>query len=788
MTGNPKGSAFSDLSSKLSTAPKKSLFERQKAEAEAKRAREKAETEAVYADFVKSFDDDGVSHGRESSGSTGVVGYGGGFSSVSSLAPSKRHFTGSGMNNVGLGAFGTQNNFGPKKRIYDGFRRERDAHRGGFSFDKSGVNDPAKAFQTSDDEEEKEVERNETERAAAKPTLRLASLPPGMSPAAVKALIAPTLTVDNVKIIPPSLGTGDRKNWSSIVTLAHETAAADIDSVVSSQQNKYLGWGHYLSISRHLSSAAINSVVNVGPGLTAVSSQPFGARQVQQSGVIPGKLSSGPHRGFAPPPSYGSSYAKNGPAYQVEVKIPSDLKEIKLIHKTIENLLAYGPEFEALLMNRIEVQRDQKWAWIWDPRSTGGVYYRWKLWCILTGIKSGDSKRSHVRPAPVSVFDNGPSWVSVENCLPFEYATSIDHFISDDDYDSSDENDSDHEDDRRLNEGSKQETGDEHLNPLQKAKLVHLLARLPTTNAKLRKGDVARVTSFAISHAGKGPDEVVDMVISNVAHPFAFTNANPDRQKNEAEGGRPDTDETSQKLDDSAARLVGLYAISDILSTSSTSGVRHAWRYRQLFESGLKWFKIFEQLGRLERDLKWGRLKIEKWRRSINNLLSLWEGWCVFPQESQDYFVKAFENPPLTEEEMAAEKERLETENGKEVFGNRGKSKWKAVHEADSASQSPLSGSEPTVVNKMDVDGEPMPKHESLESEYMDDIDGISMEDSDLEDINFTPIDENVENQVPEPKSYSIEKPQGVSPVQPEPHEKSGRSKVADMFADSDSE
>ena len=43
---------------------KKSQFERQKAEAEAKRLREEAETKAVYEDFIKSFDDeeDGSTH------------------------------------------------------------------------------------------------------------------------------------------------------------------------------------------------------------------------------------------------------------------------------------------------------------------------------------------------------------------------------------------------------------------------------------------------------------------------------------------------------------------------------------------------------------------------------------------------------------------------------------------------------------------------------------------------------------------------------------------------------
>ena len=68
----PKG--FPDISAKLSAAPKKSVFERQKAEAEAKRAREQAETAAVYEDFVKSFEDDPQAPNRSTSGKVNAFG------------------------------------------------------------------------------------------------------------------------------------------------------------------------------------------------------------------------------------------------------------------------------------------------------------------------------------------------------------------------------------------------------------------------------------------------------------------------------------------------------------------------------------------------------------------------------------------------------------------------------------------------------------------------------------------------------------------------------------------
>ena len=41
---------------------------------------------------------------------------------------------------------------------------------------------------------------------------------------------------------------------------------------------------------------------------------------------------------------------------------------------------------------------------------------------------------------------------------------------------------------------------------------------------------MARVTAFAIQHAGEGAEEVVQMIESNVQSNFAFTSANPDRK------------------------------------------------------------------------------------------------------------------------------------------------------------------------------------------------------------------------------------------------------------------
>ena len=656
MSDSSKTKDFPDLSSKLSAPTKKSLFERQKAEAEAKRAREEAATAAVYEDFVKSFDDDDGGAGERSGARPAPP------SASYGLGPGKRHFTSTIGRSSGPGSLGPvpQNrSSGPgslglapstfnRKRGYDDSFSNKRSH-GMFSYNDPGTRE---AFKPSDDEDERTAESRAEDRAAAKPTIQLLSLPPGISQAAIKALIPPVLTVDNVRITTSQTPSGqntERKSSSVIVTLAKETPASDIDTVVNTLQNRYMGFGHYLSISRHLSSAVVNTNLANISGYSAGGNMPFGARPLPQVGSL-NRAPPPSHRGFAPPTSYDIRSARPNAGLQVTVQPPSDLKQLKLIHKTLEALLTHGPEFEALLMSRPSVQKEEKWAWLWNARSSGGVYYRWKLYDLVT---SSGRPQNRVGGDTQFLFDKAAAWLPPDQSLRYEYTTEMSEFVSDPDYDSSDEEDyEDRRDHENQNTGGLAQDGDltaegkGYLTPIAKAKLVHLLARLPESNSKLRKGDIARITAFAIDHAGAGADEVVNLIISNVLLPFRYTEANPDLgevEKEEADArfaeteGRDGTPTTrmeggKMKRDSSSASLVGLYVISDILSSSSTSGVRHAWRYRSLFEAGIKQQSIFEVLGRMDRELQWGKLKADKWKRSIQAVLSLWEGWCVVGQ------------------------------------------------------------------------------------------------------------------------------------------------------------
>jgi U2-associated protein SR140 len=771
---------FPDVGNKLHAPSKKSLFERQKAEAEAKRLREEAETKAVYEDFVKSFDDE--------DDEDGFTGGGAGFG-----AP-KRHFgAGQGLGapptggrgysydrgkvGSGPGTLGQSNTGLGKKRPYEAFQQGRRDDRGGLlAFDDyDDRSSPARALKRDYDDDDRRG-GDEEERAVPKPTLRLASLPPGTSPAVIKALLPQNLTVDAVRILPSTSTThAERKSMSAIVTLSKETAANDIDATVNSLQNRYLGYGYYLNLHRHLSSAVISNSASLS-GLGASTSQPFGAKPVIVASA--GRGAPPPHQrgGFAPPTSYApiGQQLNRGPLLHVPVTPPQDIKELRLIHKVIESLLTHGPEFEALLMSRPDVQREEKWAWLWDSRSAGGVWYRWRLWEVLTGTQT---RRGQGKYLPL--FEGSSAWKQPDQPLAWEYTTKIDEFVSDSEYNSSDEDDSGDEGVRRPNHGGGgppdpsllADDGKAYLNPLEKAKLTHLLSRLPTSTGKLRKGDVARVTAFAISHAGRGADEVVSAIVSNIEKPFAYTSGNPDRKKDKESGDDIEDEDTS---DTSAASLIGVYLISDILSSSSTSGVRHAWRYRQLFETALKQRHAFEGLGRMERKMKWGRLRAEKWKRSVGNILSLWEGWCVFPQESQEHFVNVFNNPPMNakEEQEAGEKEVVQPDKGK--------SRWKTVE---------VEAKEVAAAAEGDVDGESMMQDDDVDGEPMDDdVDGVPMEEDDIDGI---PMDDDPtkEGVAPAVEPMDSKKPEILVKVDTAPvTQPRRRPKAVDMFADSDDE
>ncbi|KAK4093228.1 hypothetical protein Purlil1_2385 [Purpureocillium lilacinum] len=730
MSSGKAPTAFPDAEAKLAQPAKQSAFERSRAEAEAKRKRDQAETEAVYKEFVKSFDhdDDGgrpsrpVAQPSRPRFSEPSVGFNTG----------RRHFAASAMKKSGPGTLGPAPGFDSRRSFNDYSRPPRDT---GASVGTQEVHTnrlSVSAFNNASDEED-EIQRDAAQRAeikaVAKPQLRMTNIPPGVSPAAIRALL-PDLKVEAIKIESASgASNGQRKYASAVITLSRETPGSAMDAAVGSLQNRYLGNGNYLSVQRHLSSAVLNPA-GASSGASSTP-QPFGAKAMEQNlGPRGNNTYQSRHRGFAPP----SSYARPGTGldrvdqFYVPVAVPDDVKVLRQIHSVVERIIKHGPAYETRLMARPDIQRDEKWSWLWDSKSTAGVYYRWRLWQLNTAYKSDPRNEPHVH-----VCDDNPPWKAAEH-MPFERVSEFSEIASDPDYNSSDE-------EEELEAGNTANNGEverSFLSPLDQARLTFLLGRLPDSHSKLRKRDVARVSVFALSHADRGPAEIVDMIVTNIASPFALTSANPDYDpaaKPATDVVKSDDAPASEAADTSAASLVGLYIVSDILATSATTVYRHTWRYRGLFEKALKERQVFEFLGSMPEKQGWGRLRAEKWKRSIKLILNLWEGWSVFSTKSQAYFTSTFENPPSLQK----------TEDEPQEEADKGK--WKAVGVAPETA----STTQPDEARADDVGGVPIGDAD-VKGEPIDDEDvaGVPIEDDDVQgepidddDVEGEPIDED---------------------------------------------
>lgn len=781
---------------------KRSHYERQRADAEAKRQREAAETAAVYEDFVKSFDDGNSTGPDYATAATAAV---------STPAPSRSRPTLPAS--MAIGSAGGRRHFSmPSAKPGGGPPPARHGGSGGTGGGAGSAAGSGRLVSNrlafggdSDSEDEGPSDRRPTapglvagpgprvataanraaDRAFSKPTLRLANMPPNMSPAAVRALVASAgLVVDGVQMLHgtaavTTTATSTRKSAAAIVTLAAETPGAAIDAVVSSLKDHYLGYGYTLSLHRYLSSAvaASASTTAVAPPTGPASSgrlagpQPFGAKLVSETTGGNAAMHSSGSMGYAPPPAsafarssnsrnYGvpppASYAGpdsssggvgRGSIYHVPVEAPTDIRALRAIHQVIEGILSEGPAFEALLMSRPEVQREKRWAWLWDAHSQEGIWYRYRLWQMYTGHKT---RRGQTRYVPV--FEGSHAWRDPAAPLPYEFITDIAEFVSDSEFGRSSD-DSDDEGPEPAAAGASAAGGaagkDGFLNPLQKARLAHLLARLPTTLGKIRKGDIARVTAFAITHAARGGPEIVEMVVANIVHPFAWAAAaHPDPTGNDkvpVPVPVPSDNAGEAQRDPSGAKLIGIYVANDILSASSSSA-RRSWRYRNLFADALRKHSVFEGLGLLAEKLNWGRLRADKWKRSVNLVLSQWEGWSIFSPDNQEYFVSTFENPPSAVRDKAAAAAGETGEAGAAGAAMKKSSRWKTV---DTAAKSvEASGSQTDLDGRSDRDkdgDDGTYRSDYTDNEELDlaclrreDIDGWPMSDMEVDGTRLT--------------------------------------------------
>lgn len=87
----------------------------------------------------------------------------------------------------------------------------------------------------------------------------------------------------------------------------------------------------------------------------------------------------------------------------VKVVIPTERSQLALIHRMIEFVIREGPLFEAMIMSR-EVD-NPAFRFLFDNKSLGHIYYRWKLFSLLQGDTVSDWRQRDFR-----MFKGGSVW------------------------------------------------------------------------------------------------------------------------------------------------------------------------------------------------------------------------------------------------------------------------------------------------------------------------------------------------------------------------------------------
>jgi len=506
---------------------------------------------------------------------------------------------------------------------------------------------------------------------------------------------------------------------------------------------------------------------------------------------------------------------------------------------------------EHALMNLPSVQNDERFAFLFDARSQAGKYYRYLLWtssspeCASAG---NDSQGERIFEDVPLLFVPEPVVGARKGLLPFMDLKSLGEAINHEDYDSSAESsssDSESERKRKFNRGGRFDN--EHdpataaslgpaqsernfLTPLSRAHLVHLLARLPQSHAKLRRGDVARVTHFAMKAAaksGSGAEEVVEALVGNVLRPFSLglasryedddeqANGHGDMNGDNGAGDAEDAYEPEEELepvafatpteteqerdippvastaDPSSPTLIALHLLTDILSASSTAGARNAWKYRSLVQSLLQETHVFERLGGMDRAHGWGKMRSEQWRRRVEGILGVWSTGSYFDEATIAGFKAEFQ--------AAAENVQAKYDAEGDVKltardSNDAKGKFRPIEAvSEILTPGPLE-------NDVDVEGEPMdddvdgkPMNDDVDGEPMDDdVDGTPMPRDDVDGAPMTTIETvqqaPVSTEAPEAGTAAqtkldISLPASVKGAAGGPKK---RMRAEDMFADSD--
>ncbi|KAF1987086.1 hypothetical protein K402DRAFT_393251 [Aulographum hederae CBS 113979] len=381
-------------------------------------------------------------------------------------------------------------------------------------------------------------DRRSEMKAAAKPTLLLKNMPQRSSAAAIRNYFADLkLVIDDVKTQATGYPKSNaRAATAALVILSLKTGDTEAEQAVKALNNKYLGHGHRLIISRlHTQDATSTGWPAELEDTKGPEAQPFGAQLVPfANGCLSETAPEVDPRAVGRSKPYddglgGKLRAPLGYEWKVIVVIPTDLKLLRQIHTVVQFVLANGSEAERYLWDKPENQMDERYEFLFNARSSAGVYYRWRLaeFSQQRYNQAGNSKRLATR-----VMATGPEWIPPAKNLHLEFANSIYRMYNHPDYESEDEeacytkkrprnfNDSKRVDMKDLASLAGPSSEPRYLGPSKQLELVKMLKELPRTIATLPRSDLFSITSFVNSYAEQASDEIAEFLVLNVHAPF----------------------------------------------------------------------------------------------------------------------------------------------------------------------------------------------------------------------------------------------------------------------------
>ncbi|KAI8054011.1 hypothetical protein BDF22DRAFT_682551 [Syncephalis plumigaleata] len=272
--------------------------------------------------------------------------------------------------------------------------------------------------------------------------------------------------------------------------------------------------------------------------------------------------------------------------WEVVVEQPTDRELLYTIHRTIERVIRYGAQFEAI--------NNAKFKFLYDYQSPEHVYYRWRLFSLL----NGDSTRRWSE-RPFEMFDHGTIWIPPESNAQFEeYGSDTDQW-----QEITAASDAEYEHEReQLPKGQ--------LGPVAKRRLSKMI-RLYSEGGEYGNIEIrGRIGEFALEHTDS-IQKVIDIVMQSLL-----------------------LKETPYPV-----KAIRFELVSELLvrSGQTTPG---AWKIRSNIEARLT--ELFTHLGQVAHDIS-SRLKAENYKRQIFDHLRLWESQSLFTREQLDSYVACFE-------------------------------------------------------------------------------------------------------------------------------------------------